>query len=128
MYPLGILQANCLKTLKKLSKRLAVEADFVVKVLNPTLLRVHQDLHIIVHGLKTMSFDLQLVNQLEHSRQPVVQMIVGRHRGSLQLVKVPFGVLNVIDQAVPDVVQQQDSVVDTSGETVELFKVSALTL
>ena len=54
-------------------------------------------------------------------------MIVGRHRGSLQLVKTPFGVFNVIDQAIPDVVQQQDSAVNTSGETIKLFKISALT-
>ena len=74
-----------------------------------------------------MSFGLQLVNRLEHSRQPVVQMFVGCHRSSFQLIKTPFGIFDIIDQAVPDVVQQQDSAVDTSSETIELFKVSALT-
>ena len=109
----------------QLDQQLAVEVDLVVRVPNPTLLRVHQDLHIIIHGLKTTPFDLQLVNRLEHSQQTVVQTIVG---GSLQLVETPFGVLNVIDQAVPDVIQQQDSVVNTGGETIELFKVSVITL
>ena len=112
----------------QLDERLTVEVDLVVKVPNPTLLRVHQGLHIVVHGLKTTPFDLQLVNRLEHSRQPVVQTFIGRHRGSFQFVETPFGILDVIDQAIPDVVQQQDSAVDTSGEPIELFKVLALTL
>ena len=111
----------------QLDKRLAVEVDLVVKIPNPTLLHVHQGLHIVVHGLKTMSFDLQLVNRLEHSRQPVVQTFIGHHRGSFQLIKTPFGIFDVINQAIPDVIQQQDSVVNTSGKTVELFKLSALT-
>ena len=91
------------------------------------LLRVHQDPHIIIHGQKTTPFDLQLVNRLEHSRQPVVQTFIGHHRGSFQFVETPFGIFDVIDQAIPDVVQQQDSAVNTSGETIELFKVSAIT-
>ena len=106
----------------QLDERLAVEVDLVVKVPNPTLLRVHQGPHIVVHGLKTTSFDLQLVNRLEDSRQPVIQVIIGRHRGSLQFIETPFGVLHVVDQAIPDVVQQQDCAVNTSGEPVELFK------
>ena len=106
-------------------ERLAVEVDLVFKVPNPTLLRIHQDPHVVVHGLKTTPFDLQLVDRLEDSRQPVVQTIIGRQRGSFQLVKAPFGIFNVVDQAVPDIVQQQDSAVDTSGEPIELFKGSA---
>ena len=39
---------------------------------------------------------------------------------------MPFGIFDVIDQAVPEVVQQQDSTVDMSSETIELFKVSVL--
>ena len=55
-------------------------------------------------------------------------MFIGRPRGSFQFVETPFGILDVVDQAIPDVVQQQDSAVDTSGEPIELFKVLALTL
>ena len=91
------------------------------------LLRIHQGSHIVVHGLKTTSFDLQLVNRLEHSQQPVVQMFISCHRSNFQLIEMPFGIFNVIDQAIPDVVQQQDSTVNMSGKTIELFKVSALT-
>ena len=63
--PLGLLALQ-------LDKQLAVEVDLVVQVPNPTLLRVHQGSHIIIHGLKTTPFDLQLIHGLEHSQQPVV--------------------------------------------------------
>ena len=106
-------------------QRLAVEVDLIVKVLNPTLLRVHQGPHIVVHGLKTTPFDLQFVNRLEDSRQPVVQTIIGRQRSSFQFIEMPLGILDVVDQAVPDIVQQQDSVVDSGGEPIELFQGSA---
>ena len=109
----------------QLDQRLAVEVDLVVEVPNPTLLRVHQGPHIVVHGLKATPFDLQLVNRLEDRRQPVVQTIIGRQRGSFQFIETPLGIFNVVDQAVPDIVQQQDSAVNTSGEPIELFKGSA---
>ena len=53
--PLGLLALQ-------LDKRLTVKVDLVVQVSNPTLLHVHQGSHIIIHGLKTTTFDLQLVN------------------------------------------------------------------
>ena len=49
--PLGLLTLQ-------LDKQLAVEVDLVVQAPNPTLLHVHQDPHIVVHGLKTTSFNL----------------------------------------------------------------------
>ena len=61
-----------------LVQRLAVEIYLVVKVPNPTLLRIYQDPHVVVHSLETTPFDLQLVNRLEDGRQPIVQAIVGR--------------------------------------------------
>ena len=107
----------------QLDKRLAVKVDLVVQVSNPMLLHIHQGSHIVIHGLKTMSFDLQLVNRLEHSQQPVVQTFIGRHRSSFQFIKMPFGIFNVVDQAIPDVIQHQDGVVDTSRKAIKLSEV-----
>ena len=109
----------------QLDQRLAVEVNLVVKVSNPTLLCVHQGPHIIVHGLKTTPFDLQFVNRFEDSRQPIVQTIIGRQRGSFQFIETPLGILDVVDQTIPDIIQQQDSVVDPGGKPIKLFKGSA---
>ena len=109
-------------------QRLAVEVDLIVKVSNPTLLCVHQGPHIVVHGLKTTPFDLQLVNRLKDSRQPIIQTIIGRQRGSFQFIETPLGILDVVDQAIPNIVQQQDSVVDPAGKPIKLLKGSVITL
>ena len=50
----------------------------------------------------------------------------GRGAGAY-IIETPLGIFDVINQAVPDVVQQQDGTVDTSHETIELFKASTLT-
>ena len=48
---------------------------------------------------------------------------IGRRRSSFQFIETPFGVFDVIDQTIPDVVQHLNGVVNTSCEDIELSKV-----
>ena len=108
----------------QLDDRTTIQVDPLVHIVDQVLLFVHGDLDVFLHVTEGPELILPLVYPHVKSGDPIVETMIHRHHGGLQLLVTPLGGINLIDQTGPDVIQHLNGPIGLSGIYVELPRTS----